>query len=161
MTWYALRVTGPCFDRWREFEIRDWLQQHGCRALVPVEFRIRKPNRGPVRRPRLSGYVFAENPPFESLRRVPGYLGPVGVGPSPLTLTQFQVDALEDLSIPLQTPKAQSAFRVGDRIRRRKGHLATVEALVTQLEGSRIVYEYEMMGKTHTASADSTEVEAA
>lgn len=164
MTWHVLAVHPPAFDRWCEFDVRDDLHKLGARALVPVEFRLRKGSKFPKRRPVVGGYVFASfdsEPPWSVMRLIRGYRGPIEIGGRYATISQREADAIEMLSVPMAAIPTTGKHRLGDKVRIRRGHLATLSAVVERLERGRVVVSTEMFGKAFSVPLNESDVEAA
>lgn len=152
-----------------EFAARDELHGLGFSALVPVEFRMRQVAKATtfIRRPVLPGYVFVGltcAADWFQVRKVDGVRLPLQSNGRWATLTPTQVSALESLSQPgehWRRGRIGHAYRLGDRIRIRRGAMAELEAVIASLDGGQIVAVAQMFGKEHRVKVKPEHVEAA
>lgn len=148
-----------------EFSARDELHRLGVSALVPVEFRMRQGSKVKsfVKRPVLPGYLFAGLGPHDwaLVRDVDGVRLPLRSDGRSAILTPSQVSALETLSQPAEQRQSGHVYRIGDRIRIRRGAMAELEAVVASLDGPRLTVETMMLGKRHAIKVSPEHVEAA
>lgn len=147
-TWVILTTTPQT-----EFRARDEMHRLGIAALVPVEFRMRQcaTVKSFVKRPVLPGYLFACIGPNEwaVVRAIDGVRLPLRSDGRWATLTPSQVSALETLSQPAKQRQSNHSYRIGDRIRIRRGAMAELHAVIASLEGGQIVAVVSMFGKEH------------
>ena len=159
-TWVILTTTPQ-----NEFKARDELHRLGISALVPVEFRMRQcaTVKSFTKRPVLPGYLFAGLGPndWSSVRAVDGVRLPLRSDGRWAILTPSQVSALETLSQPAEQRQSGHVYRIGDRIRIRRGAMAELEAVVASLDGPRLTVETMMLGKGHRVRVNPEHVEAA
>jgi len=152
MIWHVFRARPQ-----KERDVRNEMFELGASALVPVEF---KPTRisvaGGRRRthriaPIAPGYVFAGWSgiiPWSELHTISGYIGPVSLGGTLAVLTQGQVDALQLLSSDApSTVRPLRSYKPGDRIPIKKGAMAEILALVTELDDKGAVVEFDLANK--------------
>ena len=161
MSWIVLTCTPQT-----EFASRDALHRIGLAALVPVEFRMRQAAKVKsfTRRPVLPGYVFASRDCLDQwpdVRRIDGLRLPLRIDGRCAMLTPVQVSALELLSQPAEQRQTGHSYRIGDRIRIRRGAMAELEAVIASLDGGRFVAAVELFGKQHHVKIDPEHVEAA
>ncbi len=150
MTWTVL-LTAPQ----REFKVRDDLTYGGVRAIVPVEFRLGK-GRQPraLKRPILPGYVFAcIIDRWSILHQIDGLRSrPIlTIEGRPVVVSPAEIQAAAELSRPLAAlERGPTRLRPGQRIAIKRGHLATLDGLVTRITASgKPVAVVEMLGKAH------------
>ena len=159
-TWVILTTTPQT-----EFPARDKMIELGIAALVPVEFRMkqRAKVKSFVKRPVLPGYLFACIGPNEwaAVSAIDGVRLPLRVDGRWATLTPLQVSALETLSQPAQQRQGGHNYRLGDRIRIRRGAMAQLEAVIASLDGGQIVAVVSMFGKEHRVQVAPEHVGAA
>lgn len=152
MIWHVFRARPQ-----KERDVRNEMFELGASALVPVEF---KPTRvsvaGNRRRthriaPIAPGYVFAGWPgiiPWAGLHQITGYIGPVALGGTLAVLTQRQIDALQLLSSDAPSNvRPLRSYKPGDRIPIKRGAMAEIMALVTELDDKGAVVEFEMANR--------------
>lgn len=161
MTAWTILTTTPQ----TEFRARDELHRLGLSALVPVEFRMRQAARMKsfVRRPVLPGYLFAQIGPddWSAVRAIDGVRLPLQANGRWCTLSPVQVSALELLSQPAEQRQTGHRYRLGDRIRIRRGAMAELEAVIASLDGGHIVAVAQMFGKEHRVKISPSQMETA
>jgi transcription antitermination factor NusG len=158
MAWHILTVAPQ-----REFAVRDELHELGWSALVPVEFRFRRPPRGgkplPIRKPRLPGYVFADVATWRGLHGLRGWVGSIHSDGGPYRLTGAQVAAVEALSVPVAAIQTETRWRVGEKVRIKRGALAELEGIIEVIRRGKPIAAVEMFGKTHRVALDPDIIE--
>lgn len=161
--WHAWRVTPG-----REFAVQDALIRLGARTAVPSHWVwLRRP--GQRARPRrmavIAGYVFAGWPegrvPWWPLAGLKDLRGAVTFDRrTPAVVAQSDVERLLALERPLHPPPETRRFRIGERIKIRRGHLAELTGLVQALEGGTVLAAVRMFGREHVVRIDEGAVEA-
>jgi transcription antitermination factor NusG len=158
MAWHILTVAPQS-----EFKVRDELHELGWSALVPVEFRFRRPPRGgkplPIRKPRLPGYVFADVATWRGLHGLRGWVGSIHSDGGPYRLTGAQVAAVEALSVPVAAIQTETRWRVGEKVRIKRGALAELEGIIEVIRRGKPVASVEMFGKRHQVTLDPEIIE--
>lgn len=132
MTWTVLLAT-----RGKELDVRNDLTHAGVPAYVPVECRMRKnPANGARGIPIAPPYVFADIDDWGIIRTIknlqsrPLYT----IAGRAVVLTQYEIDAVEAMSIPVATLKGEAhKFRLGEKVALRRGARENLDALVVRL----------------------------
>jgi transcription antitermination factor NusG len=149
---YVLTIIPPVFLRNYEFEVEADIAALGFDVTVPTRTVI-MPRQGRTvqkRSPIYRGYAFAEFPleRWDDIKRVNGVRGLLRLGNRLARLTEDEVTAAKTLSEVEDSRSTPSRFARGQKVRIRRGAMATLNALISRIDGWEIVVDVEMFGRT-------------
>lgn len=164
MIWHVLTVAPQ-----KEWDVRDKLHELRFSAFVPIEFKFRRTSfsshrQQPIRVALMPGYVlagFREAAPWHVLRTIAGLRGVCMRDGVPGRLTQAQVDAIEMMSKPLAAIRTPHKYKIGERVKIRRGAMAEISALVTDLQTHYVEVSVDLLGKPHRIRVKAPMLETA